>query len=70
MRFREGKLVLVKLSEQRNAKEFIYQVLSNKEGNITVKFLKKIPAFDRYEWPDADETGTLNASKVLHPNEV
>ena len=38
----------MKISEEKNAKKFVGQVIANTGDMITVKFLKKVPAFDKY----------------------
>ena len=57
-----GKWVLVKISEEKNAKKFVGQVIANTGDMITVKFLKKVPAFDKYVW--SEKFGNRHSEQV------
>ena len=60
-----GKWVMVKLSNAKNGKKFMGQVLAERDGVISVKFVKKVPAFDKFVWSEVEEIEDINKEMVV-----
>ena len=44
---------------------FVVQVIEKSGDNFLVKFLKKIPGFDTFVWPDVDNIGTFKTVNII-----
>ena len=56
------KWVVVKYSEDRNAKRFTGQIIKSDVNHV--KYLKST-AFDKYVWPEIDDIDAVPKSKII-----
>ena len=60
-----GNWVKVQYSQQKDARKFVGQVIRKSGEDIVIKFLKKIPAFDKYVWPEVEEIDTVQSVNIV-----
>ena len=60
-----GNWVKVQYSQQKDARKFVGQVIRKSGEDIVIKFLKKIPAFDKYVWPEIEEIDTVQSVNIV-----
>ena len=60
----DWKWVLIQYSKDKNAKQFIGQVIETDGDDVTVKFVKKT-AFQKYVWPEEEDTDRVNRTRII-----